>query len=301
MFDLNQGIDKEIKIGNPRILIYGTPKIGKTTFAAEAPDPIILDFENGSKHLDVHRIQRSKMPTFTAVMDVLKALYTQDHNYKTIVIDSIDWLERLIFEDICKEYSANSISDPKVKALGYGAGYDLSTARLAEFTKALDHLIEKRNMMPILIGHPQIKVNPNPEHEGYEAYNLKLYKKNEALFREWADCILFARQKVHVVTSEGTGFKKSVNKGKSGERIISTGENAAYLAGNRYNLPNELPLSYKAFWEAFCKSTGYGAQPKITPKPPKPPKVNMNLTMGIPVVAYNKINGSNITNDFLDI
>lgn len=299
MFDLSK-VTTNKQVLPPSIIIYGTPKIGKTTFASMADHPIILDFESGSNNIDVARVGNDDLRTFNDTMNVLRSLWKEPHEYKTVVIDSIDWLERMLFDEIAKEHGARSIDDYKIQALGYGKGYTLALTMIKQLTVALDKLRSDRGMTVILICHSIVKKFADPEVESFDMFSLKLNEKIMGLLKEWSECILFARQKVHITTTE-TGFKKTVNKGRTGDRVIYTQETATYLAGNRYGLPKELPLDYKSFWEAFCKSTGYSTKPKVPPKAPKPPKVNMNLTMGIPVVAYNKINGSNITNDFLDI
>lgn len=298
MFSLSKVSSKK-EVLPPNVIIYGTPKIGKTTFAASAEKPIILDFERGSNNLEVARVGREDLGSFKAVMEVLRVLYKEDHDYKTVVIDSIDWLERMVFEEIAKEHGARSIDDYKVAALGYGKGYTLGLTMIKQLTVALDALRADKGMAVILICHSQVKKFTDPEVESFDRFTLKLNEKIEGLLKEWSECILFARQKVHVTTEE-TGFKKTVNKGRTGDRVIYTQEAASFLAGNRYDLPRELPLDYKAFWTAFVKGTGYNSKKTSAPKAAKVIQIP-TTTMGMPAAAYAKLNGASHNNDFLDI
>lgn len=294
------------QVSPPRIIIYGTPKIGKTTFASESENPIILDLEGGSGNIEVPRISKDILGSFDKIMDALRALYKEQHDYKTVVIDSIDWLERIVCAEIAAEYNARSIDDSKVPALGFGKGYTLAITKMKQLTNALDMLIANRNMTIILICHEEIKSFENPEYDAFVYYDLKLHKKIGKLFTEWSDCILFAKRKIYTTAKE-QGFGKRVTKGHAGDRVICTGNSASCVAGNRYELPEELPLNFAAFWKAFKEATKT-KQETTAPKVPKAPKVartnsipTMSPSMGIPPIDYTKINGSISSADFLDI
>jgi hypothetical protein len=90
----------------PRILIHGVHGVGKTTFAAGAPDPVFLLTEDGLGTLDVPHFPLAR--TFDEVMQGLAALYTEDHGFRTLVVDSVDWLEPLIHAKVCRDRSASS-------------------------------------------------------------------------------------------------------------------------------------------------------------------------------------------------
>ena len=299
MFDLSQ-VTTNKQVQPPRIIIYGTPKIGKTSFAANADKPIILDLEGGSDNIDVARVSREALPSFNSVMDVLRSLYTEQHDYKTVVIDSIDWLERMIFDEVAKEHGAKTIDDYKVAALGFGKGYTIALNIIKSLLAALDKLRVHRGMTIILICHSAVKKFTDPESESFDRFTLKLNEKVEGLLKEWSDCILFAKQKVFVTTSE-EGFNRKVNKGRSGDRVIYTQEAASYLAGNRYELPNEMPLDFKTFWNEFKARTNYG---KAAPKANKPKEIQIPTITpanGISPAAYQTTNGSYGHAEYLEL
>src|SRR6185312_615233 len=96
--------------------LYGVHGVGKSSFAAAAPEPIFIPTEEGLNTIDCH-----SFPLVTAYADAIKALealYVEEHPYRTVVVDSLDWLERLIWVEVCKERSVNNIED-----VGYAKGY----------------------------------------------------------------------------------------------------------------------------------------------------------------------------------
>ena len=107
MTGLLQSIQRGRTSTPPRILVYGTEGIGKSTLAAQAPHPIFIQTEDGLGEIDCHKFPLSR--TFDEVQTSLTSPATEDHEYETVVIDSADWLERLIYDDICKSYGVTSI------------------------------------------------------------------------------------------------------------------------------------------------------------------------------------------------
>jgi hypothetical protein len=106
-------------------------------------------------------------------------------------------------------------------------------------------------MAVILIAHTTIKRFDSPETEPYDRYQPKLQERSNAVVREWCDALLFANYKT-IVKNADVGFNKAVARGIStGERLLYTSEKPAYMAKNRYNLPESIPLSWNAFIEAI--------------------------------------------------
>lgn len=294
MFDLSK-VTTNRRTQPPRIVIYGAPKIGKTTFASQAESPIIIDLEGGSDNLEVARVDRDMVRSLEDIMSVLRSLYKEDHDYKTIVVDSIDWLERMLFEEVAKENKARTIDDFTVPALRFGKGYNIAQNKMKEFLTALDNLRMHKGMSVIFICHSVIKKFDDPEQDSFDHHTLKLNDKIKSLIQEWSDCILFARQKIYVTTDSGH-FGKETKKGRSGDRVIYAQGSAAFLAGNRYQLPEELPLDFKAFWQEFTARTNY-THAAIQPAKAKTGKVvpittpTTTPSMGTSPAAYQNANG----------
>lgn len=227
----------------PRITIYGPEKIGKSTFCADAPNPVALDIEGGFEFIKINRFSPDGL---LEVFEFIDELLNEDHEFKTLAIDSADWLERLIQTTIAAEEGQNNISD-----VPYGAGYKKVAGAFSQLLEKLEELRQKKKMAIIFTAHANIKRFDDPVNESYDRYQLKLHDQVMALLQEWCDCILFATNKVYVSSKEKR-FNKEVNKAKGGgERIVKTVGHPAYVAGNRLNLPDELPLSFAALQDAI--------------------------------------------------
>ena len=223
-----------------RVMLYGTHGIGKSTFGSMAENAIFIQTEDGLGEIDC-----DKLPVATRYGDVIGALselFTEEHDYDTVVIDSLDWLERLIFAEVCAKRGVESIED-----IGYAKGYTFALTQWREVLEGLDALRNDRCMQIILIAHARIEKFDNPETESYDRYVPRLNKHASALVQEWCDEVLFATYRVHTKnTDEGFNRKRTQGIG-SGERIVLTTERPAHMAKNRLSLPDELPLDYRVF------------------------------------------------------
>lgn len=223
-----------------RVLLYGVHGVGKSTFGAMAEKPIFIQTEEGINDIDVDRFPLATK--YSDVVDALSALYSEEHEYETVVIDSLDWLERMIFADVCAKRGVESIED-----IGYAKGYVFALAQWREILAGLDALRNERGMQVIVIAHAAIEKFANPETDSYDRYAPRLQKQASALVQEWADEVLFAAYKVHTKTSnEGFDRKRTQGIG-TGERIVRTTERPAHVAKNRLNLPDEFPLDYRIY------------------------------------------------------
>jgi hypothetical protein len=223
-----------------RTNLYGVHGVGKSTFAAMAERPVFIQTEDGLANIDCDRFPLAT--TYADVLAALGELYTEAHEYRTVVLDSLDWLERLIWAKVCADRSVESIED-----IGYGKGYVFALTQWREVLQGLDALRNERRMAVILIAHVQIEKFANPETDTYDRYSPRLQKLASALVQEWCDEVLFATYKVHTkTTSEGFDRKRVQGIG-TGERILRTTERPAHVAKNRLGLPDEIPLDYRIY------------------------------------------------------
>lgn len=224
------------------VLIYGPDGVGKTTFAAQAPQPVFLGPEQGTNWLDVARFPVPE--NWSNVLEAVKELTLEPHNFKTLVIDSLDWLEPILFEQICKDHSARSI---ELAAGGYGKGYVEAVERWSQFMKNLNLLREKRNMNIILIAHSETKTfNDAQLQTTYERYVLKLHKNASPKFKEWVDAVLFANYEIYT-KKDGS----STQAFGDGDRKMWTEGRPGFDAKNRMGLPFCLDLSWDAYERAY--------------------------------------------------
>ena len=240
----------------PKVVLYGVGGIGKTTFAASAPNPVFMFTEDGQGSLDVARFEPGGSPTFRRWEDIIAAvgeLLTTEHDFKTLVLDSVDFAESLLWKYTAAKHGAESIEDKAV--LGYGKGYVYAAEELRHLLEGLDALRREKGMAIILIAHSEIKRFESPDAESYDRYQVALQKRSAALIHDWSDCLLFAQWKGYVVKDEEKGGKERRRATGRGERIMFTEERPAYWAKNRYSLPHELPLSWPAFIEAMTATT----------------------------------------------
>lgn len=225
-----------------RIMLYGVQGIGKTTWGAMAPDSLLMRIEDGADDIDC-----SKTPLITTCEQALEAISeitTEAHAYRSLVIDTLDALEALVWADVCRAKAVANIEE-----IGYGKGYNFALGFWREFLARLSKLRDARGMVIILIAHSKIEKFQNPETDGYDRYSPKLHKTAAALVQEWCDEVLFATYKVYTRSVE-EGFNRKVNKGIGGdERVLKTTEQPAHMAKNRLNLPKELPLA----WAEYAK------------------------------------------------
>ena len=228
----------------PRVVIYGSHGIGKTTFASKAKSPIFIPTEDGLVGVSVDAFPLAK--TYKDVLDALIAIGTTD-KYKTIVIDSLDWLETLIQSHTCAEHGKDSIED-----FGYGKGYVLALKHWRALLATLDHFRSNHGMTSILLAHSEIKRYDTPDSESYDRYTIKLHKASSALIQEWADIVGFANWRVLTKESDaGFGNKRTRGIG-TGERLLHLEEKPSHIAKSRYSMPKELPLD----WESFSSTLG---------------------------------------------
>lgn len=223
-----------------RVLLYGTEGIGKSTWAASAPKCIFVPTEDGLGDIDCQRFPLCS--TFQEVIGCLSELYSGKHPYRSVAIDSLDWLEKIIWAKVADEAGKSNIEE-----IGYARGYKLALTQWREVLEGLNALRSDRNMTVILIAHAVIERFSNPEGEDFDRFQPNLNKHARGIIQEWSDEILFASYKI-LVKKEDKGF--NVKRGKAigaGSRVIRTTESPAFVAKNRIGLPEELPLEWKEF------------------------------------------------------
>lgn len=225
----------------PRIFLYATHGIGKSTFASHAPNPIFIQTEDGLGSIDT-----ASFPLATSSADVMSAietLYTEKHDFQTVILDSADWCETIFQKEIEAKHDA--------KELAFGKGALILAEKWKYTLDGLNALRNDKGMAVIILGHSEIKRFDSPEVESYDRYQPKLQARASALVQEWADCVLFANYRTFV-RKEDVGFNKTVSKATStGERLLHTTETPAFLAKNRFSLPNDMPLDWTAFSAAL--------------------------------------------------
>ena len=228
-----------------RIMLYGVHGIGKTSFSADSPNAVFLPTEDGLSDIDCESYPLSEC--FGQFMHYLQELNDEEHDRTTAVVDSLDWLERLIWAEVEKEQGVDSIED-----IGYAKGYTFALKYWRQVLNKLDMLRNDRGMTSILIAHAKIERFTPPDTDAFDRYSPKLHKHASGIVQEWCDEVLFANYQVFTQT-QGEGFDKQTKGVGTGVRVIHTSELPAHNAKNRAKLPTTLPLSWRAYSEAVEK------------------------------------------------
>ncbi len=248
---ISLGQIKKGRVQHPHfVLIYGVDGVGKTTFAAEAPNPVFIGTEMGFGQLDVARFPTPK--NFQEVFATVQLLLNEKHDYETLAVDSLDWLEALVWKKVCEEGGVQSIEQYEK---GYGKGYVRALEIWKDLVKMLQKLREKMNV--VLIAHASIRTFNDPENNAsYNRYQLKLFTSEKVdtagLWREAVDNVLFANFEVSTQQAKGERRAKAFG---DGSRTLYTERRPAFDAKNRFGLPFELPLSWEEYDKA-CAATG---------------------------------------------
>ena len=228
-----------------KLLVYGPEGVGKTTFAAQAPKVVFIDTEGSTRHMDVARFDPP-----VELSDVLEDLnYVLGHPEEvgTVVIDTVDWLEKLIFNSVCSEKKIQNIED-----LGYGKGYVYAKQKMQQILELLQAIVD-RGVHVVLVCHSIIRKFEQPDEMGsYDRYMLKLNDKNIApLVKEWVDLMLFVNYRTNIVTDEKTKTKKGTGGQK---RIMYANHTACWDAKNRFGLPDEMPFDFDQIAHLFTNA-----------------------------------------------
>jgi energy-coupling factor transporter ATP-binding protein EcfA2 len=278
-----------------RVVVYGPEGIGKSTFASHFPKPIFIDVEGGTNHIDCDRMERPL--SFSAIMAEIKDAMHSD--YQTIVVDTIDWAERLAVEQICAEGNVSSIED-----FGYGKGYTFIGEHIGKLLNLLWEASEHGKHV-VLLGHSILKKMERPNESPFDRYEISLTKQVAPMVKKWADMILFINYEYIIFDEKGSTKKKATG----GKRVMYAAHNPCWDAKNRDGLPDKMPFEYKSIAGVIDAVTTkqdakpekpepkpepkqnvkaeYKAEPKAKPEPPKEPSKPADKPK--PVVTYGML------------
>jgi GTPase SAR1 family protein len=215
-----------------KVVIYGPEGIGKTSLASKFPDPLFIDTEGGSAHLDVARIECRQ--SWQELIETVKAVAEQDV-CKTLIIDTADWAEQLAVEHLCKKYN-----QPSIESFGYGKGYTYLSEEFSNLLSELENVI-KSGKNVVITAHAKMRKQELPDGDAaFDRWELKLSRSVAPLVKEWADMVLFLNYKTDIQYTEN-----NVAKAKNGKRVMYTTHHSCWDAKNRQGLADMLDLDYK--------------------------------------------------------
>ena len=257
MFDLNNIISSAQDFKAQKILVYGPPGLGKTTFACTFEAPVLLRVEDGAAALDVPTFPEL-IKEYAELCDCINALHGE-HQYKTLVVDSLDWLEPIIWAETCDRLTRAGMRTKTGEAItsieqaGYGKGYVEADRVWRKIIGGFDSLRIKRGMNLVMVAHAEQKRIEPPDSDPYDRYQIKLHKRAWAIWQEWVDMLLFATYERSLVKTKdgGPGGEDKHRAKGTGNRQIYTDERPAFLAKNRWSLPHEIFIGQDKTWSGF--------------------------------------------------
>jgi len=226
---------KQAERKSERVFIYSNEGLGKSTLAASAPNPIFINIEDGLSEIDTNAYELCT--SFDMVMEQLKYLYKNKTEFESIVIDTIDFCEKLIYKKVCQENNIQSISD-----IPYGGGFSKANEKMNMLVAAFDAIRIKTNMRIILLGHSQIKTVQNLLGADYDAYMPNIRDKHCDLLKAWCDIVGYLHTKTYTDISKGSFGKETVKQSGGNERIFSCYANVNYAAKNRYGITGDIDI-----------------------------------------------------------
>lgn len=258
--------------GAQKVVIYGPEGIGKTTLASHFPNAVFIDTEGSTKKLDVARFEAPS--SWTMLLSQVDYVISHPTEFKTLVIDTADWAQKLCIWHTCDKYNIDGI-----EGFGYGKGYTYVSEEFGRLLNKLDDVIEK-NINVVLTAHAQIVKFEQPDEMGaYDRWAMKLINSPKtsisAMVKEWADMVLFCNYKTYSIAVDKEGKK---HKAQGGKRVMYTSHHPCWDAKNRDGLSDELPMDYESIRHIIENSTGidlastYLPEPEPEPKPAPAPK-----------------------------
>lgn len=231
------------------IILAGICGIGKSTWAAGAPLPLFIGAEETGE-LDVQRFPQCR--SYKDIVAQVDHLLSNPNGveYQTLVIDTLDSIEKLLHEKILSEDPKNTGSMIAAHG-GYGKALEKAEHEFINFKSKLKRLRDDFGKNLILIAHTK-KVIANDAILGlaYDTYELNLHQRAQAVFVDWCSAVLFANYIIH--PTAGTNTDKIFATG-DGVRVLLTEKRPGHIGKNRFNLPYEMPLNFSVFNSAYEK------------------------------------------------
>jgi len=226
------------KDGPVAITILADAGLGKTTLASTFPNPIFIRAENGLSAIpEEHRpFAMDVLQSTDDLWAQLGELITEDHPFKTLVIDSVTKLETMFGQSVL----ASDSNKPKSlnQAMGgYGAGYAAVAKMHQDVRAAAEELIRNKGMHIVFIAHADLETVDLPDFDPYSRYSLRLNKRSASPYVDDVDVVAFIRQKVFV---HGDGDLKKATS--SGARELVCYATASNISKNRFGITEALPF-----------------------------------------------------------
>lgn len=242
----------------PMITVIGSAGTGKTSLAGLFPKPLFIQAESGEAVFEswddevkpvILSVEGKKTP-FEYTLEIIKELYTTDHEFKTIVFDSITAFNLLLEKQIVADDGATNMGDA---CGGYQKAFMVSASKHLQLINAFDALRKHKNIAIVYLGHSEvIKMKNNPDDASeYAVFGLAMHQKSAANYINNCDAVLYLTKEKFIMgaeTNKKTGATTKFGRAtESGNRVLITsgdGKTGYISAKNRYSLEPEIPVPH---------------------------------------------------------
>lgn len=240
----------------PIITIIGDAGMGKTTLAATFQKPLFILAEDGLMSVAGQDI--AALPLLERSADLwaqLTLIMKEEHEYQTLVVDSVSALDRLFSEEmIAEDLAERRQKDSTAQAAplsaimgGYGKAYEALASRHERLRRACAKINTAKNMTIVFLGHANIETIDLPDQDAFSRYVLRVNKKAMPSYIDGVDLVGFLRLQSFVETEKtapGTkGPKKPGKAASHGHRELVCHAVAANVSKNRFGITKPLRVA----------------------------------------------------------
>lgn len=226
----------------PRIVLYASPGVGKTTFGSNAPNPIFVTTEDGAR--GIKGLKSLKSTTWEGFLAQVRQVAEENHDHETLVIDTLNGATDLCNKHICDTIFGGSWATEEGGFLSYGRGYGASAEELRRLLILIDKCRD-RGMTVLMLAHTGLINVKHPMQEDFQRFGPAMQKDLWAVFSRHCDIIMRADYEYAVSAKKGKRNKASTGR----TRILYCAGSAAEEGKTRcgFELPERMELSYDVF------------------------------------------------------
>ena len=241
------------------VLLYGQPKTGKTTTAAQFPQALLCAFETG--YLAIPGVMAQPVNKWSEFKQILKQLDSDQarKQFKNIIVDTVD-----IAYDLCEKYICNQNGVSAVGDLPFGKGYNLAKK---EFDEAL-RKIPQMGYGLVMISHAQDKTFKDENGEEYQQIVPTLANQPRLVVDRMSDIIGYAHPfQEEDGTVHTTLFMRGTPRFVAGSRFKYTPDSIDFSYENLVNaIGDAIDRQAKDFngkYVTDAPTTAHAAEPEL--------------------------------------